>query len=481
MRLRLFLSFALITVITLAILSFVVQGQTQSTLTTFAKGGGFFGADRIVNQLEAYYLEHGSWEGVSSEITSSGSPDSNNQGTGQQQNSQGQGMGAAQGRGNSRGGYMYMSGQSMIGNFTLTDPEGQVIFSSTTDTVDQYPADALENSYPITVDNQLVGYVVPDNSIIDLGDIISENLKTALNDSLLKTVLISGGVALLLALIFAYVLMRPVRRLTTAASQLAQGDLSQRVPLQGGAELSQLAKTFNQMAESLEQSQQARKAMTADIAHELRNPLAVQRANLEAIQDGVYPLTLENLEPIIQQNSFLNKLVEDLRTLTLTDTNTLSLDKTATDFTAFFDQICEHVQPQFTANQIELKFDHSGPCPKIAMDQNRMNQVIYNLLQNSLHHTPSGGKVILTLSCNASTAELSIHDSGVGIPEEALPQIFERFYRADHSRSRDKGGTGLGLTIALRLVEAHNGTLTAANHPNGGAVFTIRLPIGEPK
>ncbi|MEJ2510985.1 MAG: ATP-binding protein [Anaerolineales bacterium] len=481
MRLRLFLSFALITIITLAILSFVVQGQTQSTLTTFAKGGGFFGADRIVNQLEDYYLEHGSWEGVSSEITSSGSPDSNNQSAGQQQNSQGQGTGATQGRGNSRGGYMYMGGQGMIGNFSLTDPEGQVIFSNTTDLVDQFPVDVLEDSFPINVDNQLVGYVVPDNNIIDLGEIISENLKTSLNESLLKTVLISGGVALVLALIFAYVLMRPVRRLTSAASQLAQGDLSQRVPVQGGAELSQLAKTFNQMAESLEKSYQARKAMTADIAHELRNPLAVQRANLEAIQDGVYPLTLDNLEPIIQQNNLLNKLVEDLRTLTLTDTDSLSLDKTATDFAPFIQQICEHVQPQFSANQINLQFAYSGNCPKIAIDKNRMNQVIYNLLQNSLHHTPSGGKVVLTLSCSASTANLSIHDSGVGIPEEALPQIFERFYRADHSRSRDKGGTGLGLTIALRLVEAHHGTLTAANHPNGGAVFTIRLPIGESK
>jgi len=368
----------------------------------------------------------------------------------------------------------------MIGNFTLTDPAGQVIFSSTTDTVDQYPADALENSYPITVDNQLVGYVVPDNSIIDLGDIISENLKTALNDSLLKTVLISGGVALVLALMFAYVLMRPVRRLTTAASQLAQGDLSQRVPVQGGAELSQLAKTFNQMAESLEKSYQSRKAMTADIAHELRNPLAVQRANLEAIQDGVYPLTLENLEPIIQQNNLLNKLVEDLRTLTLTDTKSLSLEKTPTDFASFIQQICEHVQPQFTTHQIELIFNHSGSCPSIALDQNRMNQVIYNLLQNSLHHTPPGGKVVLTLSCDGVSADLSIHDSGVGIPEEALPRIFERFYRADHSRSRDQGGTGLGLTIALRLVEAHHGTLTATNHPSGGAVFTIKLPIGEP-
>ena len=481
MRLRLFLSFALITIITLAILSFVVQGQTQSTLTTFAKGGGFFGADRIVTQLQDYYLEHGSWEGVSSEITSSGSPDSNNQSAGQQQNSQGQGTGATQGRGNSRGGYMYMGGQGMIGNFSLTDPEGQVIFSNTTDLVDQFPVDVLEDSFPINVDNQLVGYVVPDNNIIDLGEIISENLKTSLNESLLKTVLISGGVALVLALIFAYVLMRPVRRLTSAASQLAQGDLSQRVPVQGGAELSQLAKTFNQMAESLEKSYQARKAMTADIAHELRNPLAVQRANLEAIQDGVYPLTLDNLEPIIQQNNLLNKLVEDLRTLTLTDTDSLSLDKTATDFAPFIQQICDHVQPQFSANQINLQFADSGNCPKIAIDKNRMNQVIYNLLQNSLHHTPSGGKVGLTLSCSTSTADLSIHDSGVGIPEEALPQIFERFYRADHSRSRDKGGTGLGLTIALRLVEAHHGTLTAANHPNGGAVFTIRLPIGETK
>lgn len=470
MRVRLFLSFALITIITLAVLGVVIQGQTQTTLKTFAKSGGFFGADRIVKQLESYYRENGTWEGVSLQFSSLSPGNTNGQGPG---------MGASQGRGNARGGYMYMAGQGMVGDITLTSPEGQVIFSNISDMQEQLPAEILENSLPIMADGQLVGYLVPDSNILDLGEIIRKNLSAALNDSLLPTVLITGGAGLVLALILAHFLMRPVRQLTNAAGQLAQGDLSQRVPLQGGTELSQLASSFNLMAQSLEKSNQTRTAMTADIAHELRTPLAVQRANLEAIQDGVYPLTLENLEPIIQQNLLLNKLVEDLRTLALTDSNTLTLEKTPTDLIPFIETICDTVKPQFTAGDIRLIFEHPENCPSATLDQGRMSQVLYNLLQNSLHHTPTGGKVILTLTCEQEHVVLSVMDNGVGIPEEALPLIFERFYRADQSRARDKGGTGLGLTIARKLVESHGGSLTAANHPGGGAEFTLTLPIGD--
>jgi len=476
MRLRLFLSFALVTIITLVILGVVIQGNTQTTITTFARSGGFLGADRIVPQLAAYYMENGTWDGISSQLNLSPRDNSENHPPG---NSQNQGNAMGQGHGATHGGFMFMGGQGMLGEFTLADASGQVLVTENTSLPDTLPADVLENTLPITVEDQIVGYLVPDSNILDLSQIISENLSRNLNKSLLLTVLISAGVAMVLALVLAQFLIRPVQQLTHAANQLAEGDLSQRVPRSGGAELEELASTFNRMAESLEKSHRVRKAMTADIAHELRNPLSVQKANLEAIQDGVYPLTLESLQPIIEQNLLLNKLVEDLRTLALADADTLALEKVKLDFIPVVQRICESVQPQFEANQLRLTFDHPEKCPEITLDPARINQVIYNLLQNSVRHTPPGGTVQLTLRCSPKHLSLDIHDSGEGIPEEMLGLIFERFFRADQSRARDKGGTGLGLTIARRLVEAHHGTLTAANHPDGGAVFSLTLPIGD--
>jgi len=216
--------------------------------------------------------------------------------------------------------------------------------------------------------------------------------------------------------------------------------------------------------------------MTADIAHELRTPLSVQRANLEALQDGIYPLTQENLAPIIQQNRLLTKLVNDLRTLALADAGALEMERVQTDLTKLIARICSDFEPAFAEAGIKLSFTPEAGIPLLNLDPARINQVINNLLQNSLRHTPKGGRVEVKLDREPGTTVIRIRDTGEGIPEEALPLLFERFYRSDQARSRDTGGTGLGLTIARQLVEAHHGSLTAANHPDGGAVFEIRLP-----
>lgn len=481
MRARLFLSFTIVTIVTLLVMGLILQSNTQTAITSFAQRGGFLGADRIVDELGDYYQETGSWTGVEELVTSSlhtaeGSS-SSSQGQGQGQGSGGMGMG--QNRGSTTG---MMSGQGMVGQFTLADAGGTVLISENPSIAGTLPEDILQNAIAIEVDQQVVGYLVPESSVLDLTDIIRENLTEALNQSLLPTALIAITVALILALFSATLLMRPVHQLTKAAGQMGQGDLSQRVPVSGGKELEQLGRTFNQMAASLEQSQIARKAMTADIAHELRTPLSVQRANLEALQDGVYPLTLENLEPIIQQNILLNQLVEDLRTLALTDTGTLSLIQSATDPGDFFRQIYENFSSHFLARQITLSFHAEGDlshCPQISIDRSRITQVVNNLLQNAYRHTPDGGQVAMSLTCAPQQVTLTIHDSGEGIPEESLPLIFDRFYRADQSRARDYGGAGLGLTIARRLTEAHQGALRAANHPEGGAFFTLTLPTVE--
>ena len=219
--------------------------------------------------------------------------------------------------------------------------------------------------------------------------------------------------------------------------------------------------------------------MTADIAHELRTPLAVQRAQLEALQDGIYPLTMDNLQPLVEQNIQLSRLVDDLRTLALADSGELVLERETVDLQAEITRAVNAIQPQAEINNIQVECIPAA-CPEDmqpSVDSGRLQQILGNLLNNAIRHTPEGGLIRVENGCESGRAWIKVADSGQGIPEESLPHVFERFYRADRSRSRTDGGTGLGLAIARQLAEAHHGTLTAANLPTGGAVFTLTFPL----
>jgi two-component system OmpR family sensor kinase/two-component system sensor histidine kinase BaeS len=331
-----------------------------------------------------------------------------------------------------------------------------------------------------------VGYLLAEGGI-SLGSNEEAYLLNRLSRASVLAGLIAGSLALGLAMLLAYSLAQPLRTLTNAAGRLAQGDLSQRVAFRGHDELTELGNAFNHMAASLQQAEQSRRAMTTDIAHELRTPLAVQRAHLEALQDGIYPLTAENLSAVLEQNLLLSRLVDDLRTLALADAGQLTLERTPTDFAKLVQRTVERFEPQAATRQVSISLDlppDTSSLPLLSLDPMRIEQIINNLLSNALRYTPQGGKIECQLSTNAPsaipnayTAVFTIHDSGAGIPLEALPHVFERFYRADRARSRAEGGTGLGLAIARQIAEAHDGTLTAANHPQGGAIFTLTLPI----
>lgn len=299
-----------------------------------------------------------------------------------------------------------------------------------------------------------------------------------INRGALFATAISGVLAVILALILGYVLLRPVRTLTQASAALGAGDLDQRVPVEGDDEIAHLGRTFNLMAESLQQSQTRRKAMTADIAHELRTPLSVQRANLEAIQDGIYPLTPESIQPVYEQTLLLERLVDDLRTLALADAGELELIKTETDILGLVQRVVEQFQPHAKSRNQTISSTLPPSCAIVEADPGRVEQILGNLLTNAIRHTPEDGQITVEVQCASGKVQLSVRDTGPGIPEDSLPYLFERFYRGDRSRSRVEGGTGLGLSIARRLADAHGGKLEAANYPTGGAVFTLTLPVG---
>lgn len=458
MRLRLFLSFALIILVSILGVVLIVRQNTTTAVRAFMVHGSMSDADELGEALQSYYETTGSWAGVESILG-------------------GQGRGRMQGQ-NQAGGMAHM-GMMANQRLRLTDSTGNIIQDTASDSADgRLSAQEMGEALEIRVGGSVVGYLYAEGGM-NFSQRDEAFLVGRVMDAAKTAALLGGVLSLLLALLLSYGILRPVRQLTQAAQKLGEGDLSQRVPVHGKDELASLAHTFNRMAASLEDAEGRRRSLTADIAHELRNPLAVQRANLEAMQDGLYPLAAETLQPVLEQNLFLTRLVEDLRMLALADAGELKLECQATNLAALSAQVIERYRPQADLKNIRLVLTEGEISTKmdtVWVDPIRIEQVLGNLLSNALRHTPEGGLVRLQLGSEEGKAWLEIHDSGAGIPIDSLDHIFDRFYRADRSRSRFEGGTGLGLAIARKLAEAHGGSLEASNDPAGGAVFRLHLP-----
>ncbi len=449
MRLKLTLSFLLVALVAIGSVVILAHQRTAREVRAYMFRGGALGLEPLVNDLEAYYARNHTWEGAETLLAQThmwGGPH--------------RGPGA-------------MGGSN--GKLRLADAQGNLIADEQGPLGGRLTSQELDTAIPLMAGRDVAGYLLPPLPIrFTAGD---ENLLLQrLNNAASTAALIATALALLLAFLLSSRLLRPIQALTQAARRMAAGDLSQRVPERGNDELALLARTFNHMAASLQEAGERRKALTADIAHELRTPLAVQRAHLEALQDGIYPLTPENLRPLVESNALLTRLVEDLRTLALTDSGQLKLERAPVDLRALLKRVVERFTPAAAARSIEITLTPEGTCPPIPADPGRVEQILGNLLSNALRHTPEGGSIALHLACAPQEAHIQVRDSGPGIPPEDLEHIFERFYRADKSRSRTEGGTGLGLTIARQLARAHGGDLRAGNHPAGGAVFTLTLP-----
>lgn len=451
MRLRLILSFIFIVIIATVSVALIARRQTVNAVNAFIFRGGLSGTDGLVTNLEEYYATRGSWEGVGPIFQH-----------------QGRGMGTGLGQNRESG----LSNQRL----QLADSDKRVLIDTRDENPDGY-FDRTEwnRAIKLTVDGQVVGYLLPEVSF-QINNTATQALVSRINQAAITAAILVSGVALILALFLSYRLLRPVVELTQAAKKMAGGDLSQRVPVRGDDELATLATTFNLMAESLQMAETRRRALTADIAHELRTPLAVQRAHIEALEDGIYYLTLDSLKPIEEHNHLLTRLVEDLRMLALADSGQLDLVRAPVDLTALVKRVLARIEPQTTEQQIQIVQAYDGSQTQILLDAQRIEQIIHILLDNAIRYTPDGGVIRVQCSIDNDISMVSIHDSGLGIPAEDLTRIFERFYRGEKARSRADGGTGLGLSIARKIAQAHGGDLTAENHQEGGAVFTLILP-----
>lgn len=283
-----------------------------------------------------------------------------------------------------------------------------------------------------------------------------------------------------LALFVSRRLTRPLRDVADAARRLARGDFTVRAqprPASWDRTSLALAEDFNFMAASLERLNDERQSMIADIAHELRTPLTAIQLQLEAVQDGIDPLTPAVIDRLSDETRLLSRLIADLRTLSLAEAGQLSLDLEELDLHAFLESLRSSFEARAQTKDIALRLEGAMGVT-VQADAERLRQIVGNLLSNALRHTPQGGEMTLGLEESGAWATISVKDTGPGLTEEALEHAFNRFYRSGKGRVRAEGGSGLGLAIVKALTELHGGRVGAENQAEGGALFRVALPLG---
>jgi len=304
-----------------------------------------------------------------------------------------------------------------------------------------------------------------------------------LSASVRRSLILGSVIAVVLASLLTFILSRrislPISVLAEAARRLGGGDLSQRVQIWAKGEIGMLAQAFNSMAADLERAEKLRRNLIADVAHELRTPLSNIRGYLEAIHDRVIKPDATTIRSLNEEAALLSRLVDELQDLSLAEAGELKLVYQAEDVARLLEQAVNFWQPKTMAKGISLSLDLSDNLPLVNIDPQRVSQVLHNLLKNAVTYTPEGGSITVAAVTKGDWVEVSVSDNGEGIPAEDLPNIFERFYRVDKSRARATGGSGLGLTIAKRLVEAHGGKITVQSELGKGSRFLFTLPVAK--
>jgi signal transduction histidine kinase len=263
---------------------------------------------------------------------------------------------------------------------------------------------------------------------------------------------------------------RPMNNLIEAAQRIESGDYSARVPEWGSRDIRSVARAFNSMSARLKTIDEQRRSFMADVTHELRTPLSVIRGQAEAIADGVYPADAAHLAPILDATQTLDRLVEDLRTLVLTDAGNLVLNKEPTDLGQLVEDTVGSFRSQAESAGVTLTTEVADTLPSVEIDPARIRQVISNLLSNAIRHTPSGGSVTVAVSSASNQVTMTVTDTGEGISPELLPHVFERFVKGPNST-----GSGLGLAIARDIVRAHSGGIEVRSSESG-TTLTVTLP-----
>lgn len=400
----------------------------------------------VVTALSGYYQKNGSWQGITNiELVPQPPPEPKS--------------------------------QINHGPFTLLDTTGRVVLAGQGYQVgDMLPSTDLAGGIPIQVNGKTVGTLLIIRNAYRVGASGSTFLDR-INLQILLSGLIAMLLALLLAVIFSRNITRPIRELTAATQVVSEGKLAHEVPVRSRDEIGQLAESFNQMSTDLARSLNLRRQMTADIAHELRTPISIILGHAEAVHDKVLPPSVETFEIIREEAERLEHLVEDLRILSMADAGELKLSLRAYSPQKLLHDIQKIYNHQARQKKISLQVKTAADLPEIGIDPERMREVFSNIVENALRYTPQNGHITLSAQLVKDAVQMSVRDTGPGVAAGELDRIFERFYRTEASRTRDKGGSGLGFAIAKSIVEKHNGHIWAESTSGEGLTVLIELPL----
>lgn len=363
--------------------------------------------------------------------------------------------------------------------FGLATPNGTVINPSEGYRLNErVPDTTLASGTNIIQDGRVIAVVLPRPAPFPRNRAQEDFVRRTLNTLLLS----AGGAALLailLGVVLARTITRPVQDLTRAAQRMAKGELGQSVRVQSNDEVGDLASAFNQMSADLKRADEGRRQMTADIAHELRNPLTVIGGYLDAMRMGDLLPTPGRLDAVYDEIQHLEHIVEDLRTLSLADAGALVLNRQTLAPRELLRRVADRFAPQAAQKKISLVVEADASLPALWVDEARITQVLDNLVSNALYHTRAEGQITLAAEVNNGAPMILVRDTGEGIAPQDLPRVFERFYRGDRARSKDEGSSGLGLAIAKALVQAHGGKIMLESRVGQGTTFSILLPSGS--
>lgn len=302
-----------------------------------------------------------------------------------------------------------------------------------------------------------------------------------INSLIIKAGLLGLAMGFLASLLVASQITRPIARMRTAALAMARGNFAQRVSWPEHDEMGDLAGALNILAESLEKAEQLRRNLVADVAHELRTPLATMQSYMEALRDGVIPASQENLNVVLDETVRLVRLINDLQDLSSLEARAVTLNRQAVDPGRLIEQVLLAREAEFRDKGMEVRREYPPEVPKVWADPDRLVQILHNLLSNACRYSPGGAPIEIKVSVEGGFLRTSISNTGIEIPHEDLGRVFDRFYRVDKSRSRHGGGSGLGLTITQKLVEAHDGNIHLASK-DGETTVSFTLPLaGELK
>jgi len=447
LQFRLLLAFTLVVVATIGATFFFIYQTTRSEISQFEERVEDIRVGRIEVELSRYYYQQGSWEGIQPFVEQWGN----------------------------------IHGQRII----LIDNQGTVIADSQGELLGEpYQADSPGRVISPPWGEAAIATLYTSPELLPRAGFASPPPSSLMLYLAIGRFFIWGGlVAVAIAVALAFILSRrtlaPVKALTLASERLGRGDFSQRVQIKDRGEFGELARTFNSMAGDLERAEKLRQNMVADVAHELRTPLSNIQGYMEALRDGIMKPDNKTIRSLYEEASLLSRLVDDLQELSLAEAGELKLVRQSGDIGEIIKQAVAAVEAKERASGVSLAVELPEKLPPVNIDPRRIGEVLRNLLENAVAHTGKGDTVTVAARQLDRLVEIGVTDTGEGIPAKDLPNIFERFYRVDKSRTRATGGSGLGLTIARRLVEAHGGKIEVQSEPGEGSRFSFTVPVAE--